>query len=32
MALPGDQNHAGDSQVACMDQLVINDNVLRGIR
>ena len=31
-ALPGDQNHAGDSQVACMDQLVINDNVLRGVR
>jgi hypothetical protein len=30
--LPGDQNHAGDSQVACMDQLVINDNVLRGTR
>jgi hypothetical protein len=25
-------NHAGDSQVACRDQLVINDNVLRGIR
>jgi hypothetical protein len=30
--LPGDQNQAGDSQVACMDQLVVNDNVLRGIR
>jgi hypothetical protein len=30
--LPGDQNHAGDSQVACMDHLVVNDNVLRGIR
>ena len=30
--LSGDQNQAGDSQVACMDQLVINDNVLRGIR
>ena len=28
--LPGDQ--AGDSQVACMDQLVVNDNLLRGIR
>ncbi len=31
-ALPGHRNHAGDSQVACMDQLVINDNALRGIR
>jgi hypothetical protein len=28
----GHGNHAGDSQVACMDQLVINDNVLRGVR
>jgi hypothetical protein len=29
---PGDKNQAGNSQVACMDHLVINDNVLRGIR
>lgn len=29
---PGDKNQAGDSQVACMDHLVINDNVLRGTR
>jgi hypothetical protein len=25
-------DHAGDSQVDCMDQLVVNDNVLRGVR
>jgi hypothetical protein len=31
-ALPGDDNHAGATVVACMDQLVVNDTVLRGIR
>ncbi len=29
---PGDKNQAGNSQVACMDHLVVNDNVPRGIR
>lgn len=31
-ALPGDDNHAGDSQVACGPNIVINDTWLRGVR